>query len=578
MQTDNIKTIILCGGTGTRLKEETEFKPKPMVEIGGKPILWHIMKIYNHFGYKDFVLALGYKGTIIKDHFLRQKHYTSDIALNTKDGKVIAFDNDTPDNPTDDFNIIFSDTGLDTLHGERVLKLKKYITEDLFMVTYGDGVADIDINKLVEFHKNHGKIATITGVHPISRWGLVNTADDHTVTEFAQKPLLYDYVNGGFMVFNKEFFNYLKPGDMIEDALFRLIPQKQVMLYKHEGFWYGMDTYKDYLFLNDLWEKNPKWKIWANPNSKSKNILVTGGAGFIGSNLVNELIQKGHSVVVIDNLSSGRKENINPKAKFYEADVRDKKISEIFEKENPKIVFHLAAQPLVEDAYKNPFEAIETNVMGTVNILEICRQRKNIESIIVTSSDKAYGKSKELPYKEHFPLKGDHPYDASKSSADLIAQTYFSTYGMPVVITRFSNVFGPGDLNFSRIVPGIMESVIKNKELLIRSDGKSIREYTYVKDIVDGCIELASHKKNGGEAFNFGSENIFSVIDIIKKAEEILETKINYKIMNTEQNEIPEQYLDWTKAKEILNWKPKTSFEQGIKETYNWLKSKKIVL
>jgi len=257
-----MKTIILCGGIGARLKEETEFKPKPLVEIGGAPILWHIMKIYNHYDYHDFVLALGYKGSVIKEHFIKQKHYNNDLVLNTKDGKVETFDNSIPDNPNDDFNIIFADTGLYTPHGERVLKLKKYITEDLFMVTYGDGVADINIGALVQFHKNHGKIATISGVHPSSKWGLVNADKDNLVTEFAQKPLLYDYVNGGFMVFNKEFFNFLKTGDMIEDALVRLIPQKQLALYKHEGFWYGMDTYKDFLHLNALWENDPKWKIW----------------------------------------------------------------------------------------------------------------------------------------------------------------------------------------------------------------------------------------------------------------------------------------------------------------------------
>jgi len=306
---------------------------------------------------------------------------------------------------------------------------------------------------------------------------------------------------------------------------------------------------------------------------KRKKILVTGGAGFIGSHLTNELLKQGNKVVVIDNLSSGKKENINQKAKFYRADVRDKNIYEIFEKENPEIVFHLAAKPIVEEVYKNPFEAIEVNVMGTVNILEACRKQGNLEKIVVVSSDKAYGKSKELPYKEHFPLKGDHPYDVSKSSADLIAQSYFSTYGLPVIITRFSNVFGPGDTNFSRIVPGIIDSVIQNKELLIRSNGKMIREYTYVKDIVDGCIKLAGHKKNFGEAFNFGSKNIFSVLDVIKKAEESLETKINYRILNIAKNEIPEQYLDWTKAKEILNWQSKTTFENGIKETFDWFKN-----
>lgn len=258
-----IKTIILCGGTGTRLKEETEFKPKPMVEIGGKPILWHIMKIYAHFGYQDFILALGYKGSHIKDYFLRQKYYTCDFSFNPAEGKIANFlKNGGEEN---NFDIIFAETGLKTPHGERVLKLKDYIKDDIFMVTYGDGVSDLDIQKLVEFHKNHGKIATITGVHPAnSRWGLANAGPDNMVTEFAQKPMLYDYVNGGFMVFNKEFFNFLQPGDMIEDALARLIPQKQLALYKHEGFWYGMDTYRDFLELNELWEKDPKWKIWQN--------------------------------------------------------------------------------------------------------------------------------------------------------------------------------------------------------------------------------------------------------------------------------------------------------------------------
>ena len=307
--------------------------------------------------------------------------------------------------------------------------------------------------------------------------------------------------------------------------------------------------------------------------AKLKTILVTGGAGFIGSNLVAELIRQNNKVVVIDNLSSGKKENIDKKAKFYKADVRSKKVSEIFENEKPNIVFHLAAQPLVEEAYKNPFEAIETNVMGTVNVLEACRYQKNLETVIVVSSDKAYGKSSELPYKEHSPLRGDHPYDASKSSADLIAQTYFKTYGLPVVITRFSNVFGPGDYNFSRLIPGAIEASIKNKELLIRSNGKMIREYTYIKDIVAGCIKLANHKKSFGEAFNFGSKNVFNVIDVVKKSEQALGIKINYKILNIAKNEIPEQYLDWSKAKTMLGWQPETSFEQGIKETYNWHKN-----
>jgi len=318
-----------------------------------------------------------------------------------------------------------------------------------------------------------------------------------------------------------------------------------------------------------------------NMNKKKKNIIITGGAGFIGSNLANELAKQDNKVIVIDDLSSGKKDNLTlrhgsgqAKIKFYKADVRSKRIAEIFKKEKPQIVFHLAARPLVQDAYKNPYEVIEVNVMGTVNVLEACRRQKNIESIIVVSSDKAYGKAKDLPYKEEHPLQGDHPYDFSKSATDLLAKTYFTTYGLPIKITRFSNVYGPGDANFSRIIPDIIESVIKNKELQIRSDGKMIREYTYVKDIVLGCIKLANHNANFGEAFNFGSENVLNVLDMIKKSEDALGKKINYKILNIAKNEIPAQYLDWSKAKNVLGWKPEVTLEYGIKETYNWFVKK----
>lgn len=305
----------------------------------------------------------------------------------------------------------------------------------------------------------------------------------------------------------------------------------------------------------------------------SKKILVTGGAGFIGSHLVNELVKQKNKVVIIDDLSSGKKENLNPKAKFYKTDVRSKNILKIFKSEKPNIVFHFAAKPIVEEVYKKPAEALEVNIMGTVNVLEACRQAKNIESIIIVSSDKAYGKSKKLPYKESSPLNGDHPYDASKSSADLIAQAYHSTYGLPVLITRFSNVFGPGDPNISRIIPGIMEAIIKNKELLIRSNGKMVREYTYIEDIVDGCIKLAGHKKNYGEAFNFGSKNIFNVFDIIKETDKALGVKTKYKVLNNAKNEIPKQYLDWSKAKKFLRWAPKITFGKAIEKSFDWYKN-----
>ncbi len=302
-----------------------------------------------------------------------------------------------------------------------------------------------------------------------------------------------------------------------------------------------------------------------------KKIIVTGGTGFIGSHLVNALVEKHNMVVVIDNLSSGEKRYVNPKAVFYQIDVRSKEIVEIFKKEKPEIVFHLAAYPLVEKAYQSPREVFEINIMGTVNVLEACRELGDIKAVVIVSSDKAYGKTEELPCTEDSPLQGDHPYEASKSATDLIAKTYYFTYQLPVIIARFSNVFGPRDLNLSRLIPGILTALIKKEDFLVRSDGTMVREYTYINDIVEGCIQLVIYKeKTIGEAFNFGSKNILSVKECIEKIQNILGQEIHYKILNSAKNEIPTQYLSWEKVKKVIGWEPKTSFEDGIKKTFAW--------
>ncbi len=312
---------------------------------------------------------------------------------------------------------------------------------------------------------------------------------------------------------------------------------------------------------------------------KQSNILVTGALGFIGSHLVEELLKYNPGNIICTYRSQNPKsyffsQKLQEKVVLVNCDVKDfRKVFDIITKYNIDVVFHFAAQAIVDTAYKNPIETIETNVMGTANILEACRLKGGLKSIVVVSSDKAYGKSMELPYKETSPLRGDHPYDVSKSAADLIGQTYFKTYGLPVVISRFSNVFGEGDLNFSRLIPGVLESIIKKQEFLIRSNGGMVREYTYVKDIAAGCIKLVE-KTEGimGESFNFGSKNIFSVMETIEKIKEILSEKIDYSILNITKNEIPQQYLDWTKANTRLDWSPKTSFEEGIRKTFGWYK------
>lgn len=258
-----MKVIILCGGTGTRLKEETEFRPKPMVYVGNKPLIWHIMKIYASFGYNEFILALGYKAEYIKDYFLNQKAFTSDFTLDTRSHKTQFYlENRTE---IDHFKITFVDTGVDTMPGERILHCQDYIPrrDTYFMVTYGDGVSNVDVDALIKFHKKQKTIGTITGVHPRSKYGLLKTNSKNLVSHFVEKPVLSDMVNGGYMIFDKRLFSYLRKGESDLEALKRLVNEKQLSLFKHDGFWFAVDTYKELEDLNKIWttEQAP-WKVW----------------------------------------------------------------------------------------------------------------------------------------------------------------------------------------------------------------------------------------------------------------------------------------------------------------------------
>jgi len=257
-----MKTIILAGGLGTRLSEETTVKPKPMVEIGEMPILWHIMKTYNSFGYNDFAIALGYKGYIIKDFFLNYKLHKSDMIVNLRSGDI-KFENDS----SEDWLVGLHETGLNSMTGGRLYNLKKLFKPgDTFMVTYGDGVSDIDINKLVSFHKSHGKIATLSAVRPSARFGSIEMQEDGHIIEFKEKPQTGEgWINGGYFVFDYQIFEYLKDETSIleREPLENLAKDNQLLAYKHYGFWHCMDTIRDRDNLNEIWSKeNAPWKKW----------------------------------------------------------------------------------------------------------------------------------------------------------------------------------------------------------------------------------------------------------------------------------------------------------------------------
>lgn len=257
-----MKVIILAGGWGTRMGELTSLIPKPMIKIGTKPILWHIMKLYSYYGYNEFVICLGVKGEIIKDYFYHYKVNNSDFIINFQNGNVEFINN--PDERA--WKVTLVNTGLNTLKGGRIKRVEKYLDPDLNMITYGDGLADVNIEKLVDFHKSHQKILTITGVHSPSRFGVLSTKDG-LVKSFKEKPKNSNkLINGGFMIFNNKLLNYLTKSencDFEHGPLEKLVKKEEVMVYKHEGNWACMDHEKDVNYLNKLWENDKAfWKIW----------------------------------------------------------------------------------------------------------------------------------------------------------------------------------------------------------------------------------------------------------------------------------------------------------------------------
>jgi CDP-glucose 4,6-dehydratase len=315
----------------------------------------------------------------------------------------------------------------------------------------------------------------------------------------------------------------------------------------------------------------------------SRNVFVTGASGFLGRWMVAELTRRGANVVGLmrDIQSAGRQDQGIPgstprfsvigKLEDYELMLRTVNEYEV------DTVMHLGAQPIVGIANRNPLSTFEANIRGTWNVLEACRQVSTVKRVVIASSDKAYGEQPTLPYDESMPLQGMHPYDVSKSCTDLIAQTYHNTYGLPVCITRCGNFFGGGDLNFSRIVPGTIRSILQGNNPVIRSDGSMIRDYVYVRDIVMFYLHLAEKMENSalhGHAFNYSTEMQASVLDITNAILRLMDREdLQPKILNETRGEIPHQYLSAAKAREMLGWSTNFSLDEALQETIDWYRA-----
>ena len=310
----------------------------------------------------------------------------------------------------------------------------------------------------------------------------------------------------------------------------------------------------------------------------NRNVLVTGCTGFLGSYLVQELLQRGANItsIVRDLVADSRlfANNDDKRINMIRGSIEDLQLLErVIGEYEIETVFHIAAQALVGIAYRNPISTFKSNIEGTWNILEACRRNSNVKQIIVASSDKAYGEQENLPYDENMPLQGKYPYDVSKSCADLLAQSYYETYKLPVCITRCGNLYGGGDLNFSRIIPQTIKAIINGKRPEIRSEGTFIRDYFYVEDAALAYLQLAEKMNEEniyGEAFNFSNETQLTVLELVNIILGLMNSDLKPVILNQAKYEIKHQYLSAAKARNLLSWKPKYGMEEGLKKTIEW--------
>lgn len=311
---------------------------------------------------------------------------------------------------------------------------------------------------------------------------------------------------------------------------------------------------------------------------KDRPVLVTGAGGFVASWLCRALLDEGAVVVGIVRDSAGERllklHDIHHRIELVRGSITDFGLVErVFTEYEINTVFHLAAQALVVAANRSPISTFESNIRGTWNVLEAARNCDTLSSAVVASSDKAYGPQGQLPYRESHPLNGHFPYDASKVCADVLSRTYAETYGLPVVVTRFANIYGGGDLNWSRIIPGTIRWALHGEDPIIRSDGTMERDYVHVSDAVRGYLAAAQMSREpgvGGRAFNFGSGSPISVLELVERIIELIPATVAPRILGEATGEIDRQFLDSSKARDALGWEPQVSLEQGIQETIHW--------
>lgn len=597
-----MKVVLLAGGLGTRISEESHLRPKPMIEIGGKPVLWHIMKEYSYYGFNEFIICAGYKQHVIKEWFSDYYLHNSDITFDFTNGGVTEIHN----NVAEPWKVTIVDTGLNTMTGGRVKRIQKYVGNEPFMLTYGDGVCDINIRELLKYHQEKGKLATMTAVRVSQRFGVLDIdKETMSVKSFREKSEAdVSRINAGYMVFEPEVFNYIDGDDtVLEQAPLRTLAKEgQLVAYKYNGFWQCMDTKREMEELDKMIaDKTAPWMVWEKWLMKldlnwfkDKKVLITGHTGFKGSWLCKILIDAGaevtgYSLVPATTPALFYIANIENNMNSIIGDIRDlAHLMEVFDQVQPEIVLHLAAQPIVRDSYKDPVYTYETNVMGTVNICECVRLHPCVKSFLNVTTDKVYKNNEwEWGYRENEPLDGFDPYSNSKSCSELVTHSYINSFfadrDLAVSTARAGNVIGGGDFANDRIIPDCVRAAMAGRDIIVRNP-HSTRPYQHVLEPLYMYLMIAKGQyedRNLAGFYNVGPDDCDCVttgelVDLFCNAwnQDNFGSPINW--INQAEANAPHEAnflkLDCSKIKRTFGWAPRWGVKDAIAKTVEWSK------
>ena len=515
-----MKVVILAGGFGTRLSEETSLIPKPMLEIGGMPIIWHIMKMYSHHGFNDFVILLGYKGYVIKEYFSNYFLYQSDITFNLKSNKMQIHNNDSKP-----WKVTLLDTGLNTMTGGRLKKAAEYISDAPFHLTYGDGVADVDISAIVDFHQTHKKQVTVTAVQPSGRFGALDFGKDNLVKSFMEKPKVETpWVSGGFFVCDPKILSLINDDNTVfeQKPLIDLAQNGQLIARKHHGFWECMDTLRDKNHLNELWDNG---KAHGKHGRLSLMILITGGLGYLGARIALHLISQGLTV----RLGSSR---IDPQipaelinCQFVHTDFKNQdSLNRACYGVNT--IIHLAGMS-ASHCNINPKEAMIMKGVGTKKLL-LAAQLNLIKTFIYFSTVHVYGNPLVGDINENSFTMPSHPYSISHRLAEDLILEANEQLGIKCILFRLSNAVGsPVCVNtncWSLVVNDLCKQVVINGEMKLNSNKNVLRDYlsiNYICNVLEKILVNNSLRNAmAGSVINMSSGksiNLGDIVDLIKE-------------------------------------------------------------